>query len=735
MKKHFLFAGLLAFATIIFAGCSNIANSISAGKSTAAGTRYITINATSGTDKDGNPYTIFADKSDSRSILPAALDASDLTYFIFGTDTVKKTEFAPEEITFTQKGTSTTEGTVTRVFNKSAYTLTLVALTSDNITALSTNRDKSNLLKYAALIGDSEVDFRYNETVSFYLTPNSTSTANGGNVALKIYAAGWNPADADYANYKISKLGIYNASDASTGTLNTSSGALVLNSSVSTLPTNAPENANLSLISTIPAGIYDFVIGFSDAYGHYNEYSEDITVLNNQTTAAEVIILPVIGKLPKAPENFVAGYKDPTTEIENSEYYEVTYAWDDKSNNEIYFEIEVLQYIGDAEDFSSINDGKGWASDESWSDFTTSITATNYKTAVYNSRGGTQTYNGVNVTTTKFDAADSTYVSGKLSKNNTTITVKYALGTRYIARIRSVNDNGTSAWVYVNLNPATPPTGTTAFGENVASINRYKITYNVKGGKWMDSSSDPATEVASANIPETILFKTQTNTAGTSPAVYGAITGETIMNPKKGETRSLCLTTSGTDNYFVRWILANDVIYPTYTEAVGITPASYTPENYKGYKNLSLFADYTASTTANVTEYNVKDYEILASMIKITALKSENSNAAEDISELSLTNRSVGSVDISTYTWLKFNLTTTTFDYDSVKVEIKDSSQTSIWTSDGETQDSSHIAEIKKDISSLTTGDYYIIFKGYTARRGNTPYTYLVHMEIVEGNS
>ena len=69
------------------------------------------------------------------------------------------------------------------------------------------------------------------------------------------------------------------------------------------------------------------------------------------------------------------------------------------------------------------------------------------------------------------------------------------LGSRYYARIRSVNDAGTSAWTYLSINDAdinaddfpAELNGYTAFS-GADTINRFKLRYNLNGGK-VDSTT------------------------------------------------------------------------------------------------------------------------------------------------------------------------------------------------------------------------------------------------------
>jgi len=709
MKKiNKLFASFI-LATLVLVGCANQVNDVIVEETnpTVNGTREVLIEVSSGTNEEGVSYLSFGNNtSTSRSILPGAIDANGtgIKYYIVGTNTVTNKSLTtgdkPEAIEFTADAGADAKrkGTVTKVFEKSSYSLILAAVTTANETNAKASR--ASLLQYASLLAYADVDFRYTENLSFYLMPNKESTANKGKVELSIYAFGWDPTDTDHQGYKIEKVGIYGLDDDSSATpkLTDTSFFSAAGIAIDTFPKTKPAQANFKPSGTIAAGKYNFTIVFKDSNNHQYEYSEDIQVLNNQTTIADVKVLDVIGKKPAAPTDFCVGYIDPSTDKENSEYYNVEFVWKDNAVNENYYELETLQITAadlPLTTWNSTNPGV-WNTDTNWTTFVSDLSSS-ATLKIYNPKGGNTPYSGSSPSV-KFSEQDDNYVSGKLTKSKTSVRMKYALGTRYLARIRAVNDAGESDWAYVNLTSGTGLTsGVTAFATGSKTINRYKLSYNTNGGEWENNGGSD---------PDLVTFHTQGAT--------------TILNPKKpaGSELALFLTINGTKNYWVRWLNADDTPYNAENVA---------PTNWDGFTNLSLYADYNASTTADVTIYNPSDYGITDEMIKIYVKSEKDSGASTQVTP----SNKAFKVNISQHKAIVFELSSSDITYDLVKVGIKKTYGNSAWLSDGVKQNPSKCSVVK-DITSYTTGTYLVTFYAYKGK-SSTPYTYYMLMELQEG--
>ena len=140
----------------------------------------------------------FGTASTARTITPPQLqgDATGSKFYLFGKNVVTGADINPEEITFVADGTNKTKGTVSKLFTRSNYELTLVYLTAENIASMGVTVSKDLLLKFASLKASTDVDLRYNEKVYFYLTPNNNT--NTGDVAINIVADDWDPTAAEF---------------------------------------------------------------------------------------------------------------------------------------------------------------------------------------------------------------------------------------------------------------------------------------------------------------------------------------------------------------------------------------------------------------------------------------------------------------------------------------------------------------------------------------------------------
>ena len=136
----------------------------------------------------------FGTASTARTILPSAIDGTveDSVFYIWGTNTITGDTFGPEVITFDATDSSKTKGTVKKLFSRSAYELNLAYVSPAN-TGKITDVTIANILKYASLTANTDVDLRYNEKVYFYLTPNTDGTAQPGSLLLTVKALGWDP--------------------------------------------------------------------------------------------------------------------------------------------------------------------------------------------------------------------------------------------------------------------------------------------------------------------------------------------------------------------------------------------------------------------------------------------------------------------------------------------------------------------------------------------------------------
>ena len=628
--------------------------------------------------------------------------------FIFGgTNTISNAGFGPEVIEFSATdGSNGKKGTVTKLFERSSYDLKLAfVLDNSGMDEVS----ETNIKKYAALMANTDVDLRYNEKVYFYLTPNKDSPL-GGKVSLKVYADEWTPAD--FSDYTM-KIGLYSLDDLETSKADVTSMDGPLSATLP--PTAIPASANWVTPTTVPAGTYEFRVDFKKGDKTYSA-SEDIIVLANQTTEGEFPIPDIIGKKPKAPTNFSAAFLDPSTSLENATFYNVALFWDGTNIiNESNFELEIFEYPATAP-----KEGVLPTDDEEWNDLKTDISA---KVITYDNKG---TEDGSKI---KWIGSDkcTIYYEGDLNKNSTYVVMQVLLGSRYAARIRAVNDAGESAWCYVTL-PAdisTIPEGIenkdkyNAFPAASKTINRYKLRYNLNGGKEMkyDTTATKLVDLAAGDTKiDLVTFHSYT---GTSVAI---VTPERSIPQTSPDTGKYIVTEyNGNFDYWQYWYNGDS---PYTTDDNDGKPVN---AEYNDFKNLTLTASYISASDMDVTLIQHADYVIADTDVTIIF---EGESGVEDLEET----KGKYTVSLAVVDTINVGFETTKH-YSKIEYTSEKNgtgSEISYGEYVLEYNDPNYTNDYAIDISSWIPGTYVITWKAWHSTRGNNPYTYYQYVEITE---
>lgn len=553
MKKLQKLAIVFTAFVFSFFSCAQITDpvNVNTNETTKFGSKQITITVASSED-----IVKFETNSNARTILPDALESSNLKYYMWDDKDASPT---PEEVTFTAKGESTTEGTVSKALEAKEYTLILAAVSLDYTNPIT----KDNILQAALLTASATIDFRYTDKVHFYLTPNKT-TGVTGNINLTLKGIG------DWVQGDISTV---------TASMYKKDGTLVDSSTSENLKDSffTTEGSNYTL-SNIDAGIYIFEIVFETSNDKTYKWNDDLIILPNQTTTKIVDIPNIIGKKPDAPATFVAGYAIP--ENNTDEYYTVTLKWDDNANNEFYYDLEVIE-------LSAIP-----ADDTTWSDETwTTLAATST----------TKLYSGVEETNRKLfaDSADClVYNSGNLYRNSESVTMKLILGSLYFARIRAANIAGESAWVYLVLE--NNPTDTEKFTSKV--INLFKVSYDLRGGT-IDPADTELTSYYNVTGTPVDILKPKTSAGGT----------ETIT-VTLGEKYWKKWTTAKGDNFTETSYsgFKNLELFANYDTNMDVTIVN--PQDYELKNDITVKAGTTPiDPTDNTYTYNIKGGDLTIS--------------------------------------------------------------------------------------------------------------------------
>jgi len=464
----------------------------------------------------------------SRSITPdTSLTAYSSYVYYLVTRNIKSDSIIinPQPINLYQDFSKGNTGFIDMDLTHGQYEFTLFALK----TTLSEGFTLGDLQSKAVLTGSTSVDLRVQSSVTtqdlkFLLKPNEV--AQSSKVELKFYTTpDWTFDESKYEARAV----MYDENHNIYGT----DGSTEFNNLSSAIPENAQYRTTSE--QGVVAGLYDFEVVFTkkiDTTKKYTFYSS-VYVLPGIDTVATVAIPNVIEYEPLAPSNLRASFKDPDNS--SSDYYYVDLTWDDNSNNEYYFQLELLTLDGNTI-LSNLGD-----SDTSWSNtYLTSIASTTINRYGRNYQ------------------SSEIYYDGSLMANNTSVQIKLPLGKGFAARICAVNDAGESSYAYVDYtNGGTGTTGYTAFPTDSKIISRYKVTYNFSGGRWTKTDG-------SSNISAVVEYHSLGNTS-----ILQSIPGGNFTSAIKDG-----INWSG-------WRLNNAVSGEDYTSAI-----------YTGLENLSLFAKY-----------------------------------------------------------------------------------------------------------------------------------------------
>jgi len=286
-----------------------------------------------------------------------------------------------------------------------------------------TDYNDGSLREACVMAGFTTVDLRQDETINVYLSTNNLN--QDGKVLLNFYTNGWtlDTAKFDVVCYIKNKAGVR----------------------------VGPEPASLNAVTNVPpaagaihlynaslvAGTYTLCVDYTNKEDSTLVYSwtDTLLVLSNQTIDKTIALIDIIQHEPDAPSGFKASYKDydPT-----GNWCYVNFTWQDNSNNERGFEIDLLA-VYPTDDDSLIT-----------SDMAASWNAVNQD---YNAVTGAFTaWDGAPLTQ-KFDDVPGLCVDGSLGKNRNSATFLLNRNYRYLARICAVGNNrsGKSDYCYLDL--------------------------------------------------------------------------------------------------------------------------------------------------------------------------------------------------------------------------------------------------------------------------------------------
>lgn len=593
----------------------------------------------------------------SRTIIPDSFDSDGVDFYLYGTNTSGGT-FGPSKVDF--KGNAEAAGGTSKTVGtvsipaNSAVWEFTLVAVASGATAPT---DETTLKNDAVLIGYSSMDMLNGDTAKFTLSPDGLTKE--AKIAMKLYTDNW----ALPAGFT-AKAGIYlltTGADAGADAPPTEQTVAFTATSIDA------EHAVDYAIASFAPGTYLFKVTFEKTGSNKKFYWSDVLVVLPGKEIKNAVGIPnIIGTAPTAPTAFKAGYVDKT-EDKYSGWYTTAFEWERGSKNENNFEIEVLEF-NDADTVTPPADA-----DAGW---TTALAA------------------GTHVTYGSKFSSEANYESGSLLSGNTKAQLRLELGKRYFARIRAVNDAGESDWTLVALADApAEPTGTKAFTGK--TINRYRLTYFMNGGTYF-ADEEKAKAGADGSTADIVSYHCEDSTTGTP------IT--------KADGTPIIKKNTYTWSYWSKDATSEDA--SRYNE-----PGA-APENYKGYKNLDLYAMFT--TDAGVAIFDKKSLEIQDDWIALDTGTRTGKTAT---------------IDVATETEVKWTFTPgevkdaegktiTNFAYDKVNFTVTMGGTTFEAKS---ADDVSAATDFTMSLSKLPAGVYQVMF---TAHYGTTTVSYPITTTI-----
>ena len=562
--------------------------------------------------------------SGARTIVAEPFATTGLKFYLWGKAQSNQT-LNPKEVTVTSD-----DGIVGKVIldiDCYNWSLTLAACASDDLPG--ENPSISDVLAKAVLIGYGNVDMMFTNQIKFTLTPKGLSKTGGVDLTLKLEAGTTIPAGyvATAYIYDITTGDEIKSADTTPASL---SQVIATGTDANGLlhADGAPYTANDKQINP---GTYRFQIEFVKADENRKYVWNDTLIILPGKTVEQTITIPnLVGTVPDAPEHFKVQFnkymdtsgendvlRDEAEEKTYPGFYVAHFTWDGTGvKTEMNFAMQIAEVadsftvteaVDDATKFEAIFGDTEEADPD--------LTKANAK-YVFNYlkdiRANTRFYKG-----------------GSLFANSEYVDVYLELGKRYVARLYSENNAGYSPTAaYLEIDTSTDDgweSGLTdAEEDNVLNtINRYRVKYVIQGGKWNTGEAHGAE--TGANLKDKIVYWSQSNV---DYDVLNPISSGTHSetNDKIGSAAAPYLYNGPAE--WIYWIkeLTTGLKYPDDT----VSP--YAPQDYEGFKNLTLYAAY--SREGDIEIYNDISYDILQAWVNAFGMTATvNKNATNKVSK------------------------------------------------------------------------------------------------------
>lgn len=677
----------------------------------------------------------FSEESSARTIINSSLDANDLDFWIEGT-TEASANIPLQKISGVNYE-SQSRGTFSFNFEPRYYRLKLYAVPKGNEVTSETIKMKAQ----------ASVDLRANDEINFYLT--SYGVTGYGYWSLYIYSKNWTLTN-DY--YDIA-AGIYNKE---TGNLESS--ATISHDTFNRTDDTATYNffAGNSSVPKLPAGTYLLKLTFENKdTGVKFYYTDDLVLFANQTTSARIVVPNILQSVPSEPSHLRAGYNP----LSDSAYtYSAEFCWDDNSTCEHGFELDLMDISAVCnwnESSSNIilynntikpilidNFSAGEPTqtpaymDELWNNAISSCAAAGCPVSV-------KTYNQY-----------SQIAGGSLEAGSQSLVLRLMYGKVYIARIRAVNASGSSgnSYLCLDLNTFSGASGftTTAWDSNASGLSRYKINYNLNGGRFYNNGTDVTSSVAMYSILTASQYASQMRDS----VNYTSILSPRNIEYSAGQNASLYYKDSSSQYHiWQKWLLGGSSDYSDVSAGDNL--------HYSGSSNIYLYAYYDGGAydtgrsyllrTSAITESKDADIVVTAhaeGAAELTPFKNDTEAAGTPIylsDSVAVDGKYVNfGVSKADYRYLSFMLNTTRTGASAVSFKIVEAGgsvqplgtpQTVGYiAAGGGSADFLYVQiDLEREygtISTFRTDKIYYIY--YTITQGNASYDYVLSFALTD---
>lgn len=379
---------------------------------------------------------------------------------------------------------------------------------------------------------------------NYYVAVSLQNPADGSVVNVQPEATGTGSYVVSLTNDKLPVNSVAVADG--TGSFSVSGGALSVPSPITGWGDLAGPAGITYKLSAVPTGTYNLVVKFVGKDKNFY-YTDKVVVLANRDITETVEIPKVIGKKPKPVSNLKVGYNDPdnadgdyylatfqwSDNSNNEEYFVLQLV--DVSNDKDGWQEDgtVLGLAADAKAaLAGVAGAPGTITSSSYAaDFAAVKSA--WDAEVTSAKLTAGKVKGMSLDKNVFQQTESLYAAGSLDKNSTTVSIFLPLGSVYMARICAFNQECESLgstddailvsdqeWLYANTDSlesaavgtidklpsvylaTSASTGYVADGytpslwpkkaaavtkeeeDDPIAINRYRLTYNLNGGRF-----------------------------------------------------------------------------------------------------------------------------------------------------------------------------------------------------------------------------------------------------------